>query len=570
MASIRTGFDWHHGVRRRRQIMGGKNLKFNSITWKMIRVLILIILPFNLVTIITAALSMEKAKEQTLTTIQNMSQLSMQQLDARISATNNLFYNIENDREDYKLYAKQGERTLEVVLAETKLAHYFSNCTSNQALADCIFWQSDAYNSIYISMEDIDGLDTKVEQSIKQDLSRMLAEKEECAYTNWDYIEINNSMWIIKTYEENGLYYGGMFSLDGVKADLLKVSSLESLDIYFSTKDEQLQVQKKYMATEALARGADLKMQLLIPKSVSYSNLSRIQILCCIFVFLYVLLIPVLMVIMNGMMLKPLREIHHAMDKLKDGNQDYRIPLYKHADEFEAIDRAFNDMADKIHTLKIENYEKELEKQKMELKTLQLQIRPHFLMNMFNLLYSFAQIENYQSIQKLSLYLSDYFRCIFQSGKDRHPFRQEYQLIQKYLEISKLRYPHWYESVCNVDEDVLDVEVPPLLIHNFIENIIKHVIRFEQIVHIRLEAFTSEEEATFIIVDDGPEMDVGIVDQINSGRFKYNEKEHVHVGIENSYRRMHSIYGDKGQILVDSIKGQGTCITIIIPKGKEV
>lgn len=96
-------------------------------------------------------------------------------------------------------------------------------------------------------------------------------------------------------------------------------------------------------------------------------------------------------------------------------------------------------MADRLKTLKIENYEKELARQRMELRNLQLQIRPHFLMNMFNLLYSFAQIENYQSIQKLALYLSDYFRHIFQNGKDLQPFEREFMLIQKYLEISELR-----------------------------------------------------------------------------------------------------------------------------------
>lgn len=45
-------------------------------------------------------------------------------------------------------------------------------------------------------------------------------------------------------------------------------------------------------------------------------------------------------------------------------------------------------MADQIKTLKIENYEKELDRQKMELKNLQLQIHPHFLLNTFNLVYT--------------------------------------------------------------------------------------------------------------------------------------------------------------------------------------
>ncbi len=43
-------------------------------------------------------------------------------------------------------------------------------------------------------------------------------------------------------------------------------------------------------------------------------------------------------------------------------------------------------------------------------------------------------------------------------------------LIQKYLEISELRYPDWFEVVYDVDPEALEVEVPPLLIHNFVEN----------------------------------------------------------------------------------------------------
>ena len=95
-------------------------------------------------------------------------------------------------------------------------------------------------------------------------------------------------------------------------------------------------------------------------------------------------------------------------------------------------------------------------------------------MNMFNLLYSFAQIENYQNIQKLALYLSEYFRYLFQNGRDLQPFRQELNLIQKYMEIAALRYPDCCETVYEIDPEALEVEVPPLLLHNFVENIFKH------------------------------------------------------------------------------------------------
>lgn len=251
---------------------------------------------------------------------------------------------------------------------------------------------------------------------------------------------------------------------------------------------------------------------------------------------------------------------------LKGGDQDYRIPYRKASEEFLVIDETFNDMADRLKTLKIENYEKELARQRMELRNLQLQIRPHFLMNMFNLLYSFAQIENYQSIQKLALYLSDYFRHIFQNGKDLQPFEREFMLIQKYLEISELRYPDWFEVLYDVDPEALEVEVPPLLIHNFVENIFKHVMNYEQKLHIRLEAYVDGEEAVFTVSDDGPGMAPEMVENINNGVFPHEKEGRIHVGIANSYRRIHYFYGDRGKLSVESMPGEGTCFQIIIPR----
>ena len=70
-------------------------------------------------------------------------------------------------------------------------------------------------------------------------------------------------------------------------------------------------------------------------------------------------------------------------------------------------------------------------------------------------------------------------------------------LIQKYLEISELRYPDWFEVLYDVDPEALEVEVPPLLIDNFVENIFKHVMNYEQKLHIRLEALCGRRGGSF-------------------------------------------------------------------------
>ena len=63
-------------------------------------------------------------------------------------------------------------------------------------------------------------------------------------------------------------------------------------------------------------------------------------------------------------------------------------------------------MASQIRTLKIQAYEDALEKQKLELDYMQLQIEPHFYLNALNLINTMAQAEDVELIGELTENLS--------------------------------------------------------------------------------------------------------------------------------------------------------------------
>lgn len=549
--------------------MEGKQKKRHSLTFCVILVLTLTILPFNILAMILAVTSLGNVRDRTLLSVQNMAQLAMEQLDSRISATNNLFYSL-TDRKDFSVYARQEERTNELILAESALASYFSDCTSNGELADGIFWQSDAYDSTYVSLK-MEGASELVLLNRKERLKKALKEKEEVDFIRWSLYELEGEQWLMKTYETNGLYYGAFFSLDDAAGDFLRTASFEGMEVRFSTAEELQEAPEGMLSVHVKSENADLEMQVLLPKKAAYTGMTGLQTVCLVLVFLYVLLIPLLIWLLRRLVLRPLKTLGGAMQRLRDGEQDYRLsPERERTEEFYAVDGHFNDMAERIRTLKIENYEKELEKKQVEITNLQLQIRPHFLLNLFNLLYSMAQIESYAGIQKLALYLSDYFRFIFRNGTDAQPFEREFLLIQKYLEISNLRYPGWYEVSYEIEEEVLETEVPPLLIHNFIENIFKHARVSGRVIHIRLEAYRQGTNSVFVIADDGCGMTDEEAERINTGRFhKKDEEGEVHVGVENSWRRLRSLYGEKAFLQVESSEGRGTCFTITIPEKEE-
>ena len=539
--------------------------KWNSITEKMVVMLILIILPFNVVSVITTAFSIKNARQQTVSSMDSVLKLSIQQLDNRLTAMNDFFYNLRQNSMDFQLYEKQGERDSQLVIAEFALAQYFNTIAENSAFADVMFWQSMEYDKFYIGMDSLNNRKCSNTTQCKTILKEFLKTDKKLEFTRWNLVEIDGMYWVLKTYVQDELYYGSLISLDEMAYTIQKNSCYTNMEIHFGTTEEKMDPVKGMLCVSGNINNSNLQLQICVPEREGYANLSPLQLLCAGFVFLYILLIPLLIFLIHRMVIRPLKSIGGAMEHLRNGEQDYRMEITTDAEEFVEINKTFNRMADNIKGLKIANYEKELERQRMELRNLQLQIRPHFLMNMFNLLYSFAQIENYQSIQKLSLYLSEYFRYIFQSGKELQPFLREVNLIQKYVEIAAMRYPDCCEVIYEIDPEVLEVEVPPLLIHNFVENIFKHIVNYDKKIHLRIEAYTDEKEATFMIADDGPGMSQQMAEDINHGVFRIQEDGRVHVGIENSYRRIKYFYGEKGSLTVESELGSGTCFTILIP-----
>lgn len=109
-----------------------------------------------------------------------------------------------------------------------------------------------------------------------------------------------------------------------------------------------------------------------------------------------------------------------------------------------------------------------------ELNLLKAQVQPHFLFNTLNNIYSLAQSGSKQTpdmIAKLSE-LMRYF--IDDSPKDKVPLTTELEFINNYLELEQIRMLHPLKVNIQVDGNISDVKVAPMLLMPFIENVFKH------------------------------------------------------------------------------------------------
>lgn len=515
----------------------------NSISGKIFIFMFCAILPLNFLVIASTSKSVDVVEEQARISMENSLNQQIQKLDSRIFSIHYYFYNLYENDVDFIRISQQTEGT-GYGISQTNIARKFRTNIETSQSADGYFFYSSRLNDFILILPNSYSNDESLNNRAIQDfIKEYLLSHDVAEITGWNRIIIESSEWLLRVYENDGFYYGALISLEKILSQIK--NSIEFKELEVQIADEITKDEPDSLAVYGLSSKSKIKFKLSTPRAEIIKTLPVFQRLAIILSFVYLLLIPLLFWFLNKHLLRPLNKIRFALLKLKSGDKNYRISNHNYSEEFLVINRSFNEMADSIENLKIENYEKEMEKQKMQLRNLQLQIHPHFLLNMFKLIYGLAQIQEYKSIQKLALYLSNYFRYIFRSGKDLETFEQEYNLIREYLNVSAIRYHNLFTVEYKVEPSVLSMEIPPLLLHNFVENIINHALNFKDPIHIQFCAQCENGFAKFIIEDDGVGISPEIVERINKHEFISEHDGQVHLGLQNSYQRLKYFYGEE-------------------------
>ena len=535
---------------------------FGSITRQITLLVVCLVLPLNILVLAATGVSMDAVQRHSVQSVEGAAALYRQQLDGRLTAVNSYFYNLNEDSSFTLFIQQRGDDPYR--LARSGVIRGAQGNLSSAEAADGYFFYAPGQDDLALVYEGgYAGLSMAEVLDDRAALRECLGAVSWPEAAGWQILEAGGSAWLFRFSRRGDFYYGAILSLTRLYEDIASTIPAAGAELLLAAAPGE--EEKGMTGVWEPLNQSGLWLHIAVPRSEVVRSLPAIQWVALIFACLYLLLIPALLLILNRRLLRPLLDIRRAMLKLGGGDQDYRLPEREPhlAREFNDIHRSFNQMADSLHTLKIQNYEAALQKKELELKNLQLQIRPHFLLNTFNLIYSLAQLRDYKSIQKFVLYLTDYFRYLFREGASLAPFSQELDLIEKYLDVSAIRYPDCFTVTYDIDPATHPVPVPPLLLHNFVENVFKHAMRLGEDIHIRISARLEAAMAAFTIEDDGAGMDPATVRQLNGGSFGAGTNEHI--GLQNSLRRLETVYGRKGLLWVDSAPGEGTRFTIRIP-----
>ena len=119
----------------------------------------------------------------------------------------------------------------------------------------------------------------------------------------------------------------------------------------------------------------------------------------------------------------------------------------------------------KIHTEKLQT----------ELQYLKAQLNPHFLFNSINTIYFQIDRSNENARESLRKF-SDLLRYqLYECNEDKIPIEKETTYLQNYIDLQKLRKDNNNNITINIDDNVRDFFIAPLLLIPFVENAFKHL-----------------------------------------------------------------------------------------------
>jgi signal transduction histidine kinase len=207
-----------------------------------------------------------------------------------------------------------------------------------------------------------------------------------------------------------------------------------------------------------------------------------------------------------------------------------------------------------------ESRERELRASQLEaqlsearLQALQTQLHPHFL---FNALHTVGQLirtgQDALAVQVIAG-LGDLLRRVLDGAATQEvPLKQELDFLRSYLAIEAIRFRDRLKIVVHPDADVLDAQVPHLILQPLVENAIKHGITPRAAVGNVLIGARRINGCLYLTVrDDGSGMPGTAADQ--------------GVGLSNTKARLRQLYGDEASIEVVNMTDGGVTAQVVLP-----
>lgn len=269
-----------------------------------------------------------------------------------------------------------------------------------------------------------------------------------------------------------------------------------------------------------------------------------------------VLLLLVVSYLFSKRLVLKLEQLTQNMNQIHKGDRKVTVTTNSN-DEIGVLITSFQRMMDEINYLISKVYEGKIKLQRTELKALQAQINPHFLYNSLSIINWKAIEAGEMEISKVTLALSTYYRTSLNKGEIITTMENELNNARAYLNVQLVIHDNNFSVIESIDEELLQMKVPKLILQPIIENAIDHGIDVSEKEEkwIKIELKKENNIAILSVEDNGCGMEQKKAEEIIS----YCSKGY---GLKNVKERIGLIYQEECPITIESKEGIGTKVIL--------
>jgi len=254
----------------------------------------------------------------------------------------------------------------------------------------------------------------------------------------------------------------------------------------------------------------------------------------------------------------PVKDLVYYMKKVEKGDFSERFPVER-TDEIGELMQRYNKMAKRLDLLIKNIIEGKDRLKKAEMKMLQSQINPHFLYNTLDTVKWMAKMDRSEEVISIITNLAVLLRISMEDADEFQTVRQTLSWLESYLSIQKARYDDDLTYHIEVEESIMELKIPKLILQPLVENAIIHGLEGKG--RIEVLGYIEGKDMIFEVRDDG----IGIEEKIALKLLE--ERPDRGIGLTNVHKRIELLYGKGYGVKIFTEITKGTTIRIAIPEG---
>lgn len=292
-------------------------------------------------------------------------------------------------------------------------------------------------------------------------------------------------------------------------------------------------------------------------------KLNRMEVLNESFTYVYIYVLIILITILLAALTfyyfyrninKPISDLMEMSEKIEEGEYGITLPAFEGNKEFGKLIDTFNHMSLGLEESFNRIYAEEVALRDANMQALQSQINPHFLNNTLEIINWKARMSGNHDVSGMIESLGVMMEATMNRKKEKFiTNEEELKYVDAYLYIIHQRFGSRFHFDKDVDENLLNLKIPRLIVQPIVENAVEHGGDKEGNIIGSLKIYADYNNLYIVVHNNGnmTEADKAKIEILLSDQ-KLEENVH-NIGIRNVNMRLKLLYGENSGLSIENI-----------------